>query len=82
MKKYKFEQFNTILTDPTITINEATIGLNRPNGTASVEITLETKDSKLYGVLLTDMPLYALSLDDNDINVLVANKLKEYEVEA
>ncbi|MCH2225996.1 MAG: hypothetical protein MK066_14605 [Crocinitomicaceae bacterium] len=78
--KYLFEQFNTELIDPQIIIDRGTVGMNLETGMVAVDITLETPNSKLYGVRLTDMPIYDPELGNNDIEVLVATKLTEYEV--
>lgn len=80
MNKYRFDQFNVELVDPIVSILRNTIGIDLTQGLVSVTITLETANAKLYGVRLEDMPLYAPSLDNNDIEVLVANKLLLYKI--
>lgn len=82
MATYKFEMFNAEITDPEITIHRETVGIDLTTKTVSVSITLKTPQSKLYGLRLTEMPLYDPSLDKNDIEVLVNNRLKDFEVQS
>ena len=56
MATYKFPQFNTEIVNPTVTVDDASIEVNAPNMSISLIVTLETSDSKLYGVELTDIP--------------------------
>ncbi len=52
MATYKFPQFNTEIVNPTVTVSDADIKVNAPDMSISLIVTLDTTDSKLYGVEL------------------------------
>lgn len=79
MAKYKFTQFNTIIVDPTITIDMSSIRDNAIDKLLTVDITLETTTSKLYGVKLVGMS-YEGNWIDTDIPNMVSTKLKDFEI--
>jgi hypothetical protein len=78
---YKFEQFNTEITDPTVTALVNTIRVQPEFNTIAVSIDLETENSKLYGVELTDIAVSNLSYEGYENLMLRVNeKLLEYVV--
>ena len=69
MATYNFPQFNTEIKDPTVTPS------------INISVTLETADTKLYGVNLTDIRLEDLSAESQqDILNSIAQNLQNYEV--
>jgi hypothetical protein len=76
--KYKFEQFNVTITDPTIAINLNTIQDKAIDKLLSVDITLIT-DTATFGVTATDMP-YSSTWDDDDVEGMVNEWLIQFEV--
>ena len=77
--KLKFEQFKTEITDPIITIDMRSIMDNTIEKLLSVSITLETANTKIYGVRITDIP-YTDTWEDADIEGLVMERLKDFEI--
>lgn len=78
---YKFEQFNTIIENPTVTADIDSIQIKPTNNTISVSIKLETENSKLYGVQLEDIQVSNLNYEGYDnLMIVVMDKLKEFEV--
>ena len=77
--KLKFEQFKTEITDPTISIDMRSIMDNTIEKLLSVSITLETANTKIYGVRITDIP-YTDTWEDADIEGLVMERLKDFEI--
>jgi len=63
MATYKFEQFNTEIINPTITVDVNAIQVHAERGTISLVVTLETSNSKVYGVELKDIPVSNLSYE-------------------
>jgi hypothetical protein len=63
MVTYKFEQFNTEIINPTITVDVNAIQVHAERGTISLVVTLETSNSKIYGVELKDIPVSNLSYE-------------------
>lgn len=79
--KYKFEQFNTEIENPTVTINPAQIKVNAVNSTITLSVTLETANAKVYGVELTDIPVSNLNYEGHE-NLMerAMEGLSKYEV--
>ena len=77
--KLKFEQLKTEITDPTISIDMRSIMDNTIEKLLSVSITLETANTKIYGVRITDIP-YTDTWEDADIEGLVMERLKDFEI--
>ena len=80
MAKYKFEQFNIEIENPTISANEDSIHLQVNNNTISVDLTMEVNGAK-FGVHLTDINVNNLNYEGYD-NLIerVLNRLKDFEV--
>lgn len=81
MATYKFPQFNTEIVNPTVTVDDASIEVNSPNMSISLIVTLETSDSKLYGVELKDIPADNLCYE-GEANLMskAMEGLQQYEV--
>lgn len=75
---YKFPQFNVEIENPTTEINLNTIGDKALSKQLSVDVLLTT-DSASFGVRAEDMP-YSDTWDDEDIPVMVAEWLTQFEV--
>ena len=81
MATYKFKQFKTEITNPTITADIDSLGVQPTNNTISISITLETTNSKLYGVELTSIAVQNLSYEGYDNLMLrVMENLIQYEI--
>ena len=76
--KYKFEQFNVTIDNPTIAINMNSIQDKAIDKLLSVDITLIT-DTATFGVTATDMP-YSTTWDDEDVEPMVNEWLIQFEV--
>lgn len=76
---YKFEQFNTEITNPTITINMENIVDNAISKMLTVEITLQTENAKMYGVSLNNIP-YVEMWEDSEIEAMVLIRLNDFIV--
>lgn len=76
---YKFEQFNTEITNPTITINMENIVDNAISKMLTVEITLQTENAKMYGVSLNNIP-YVETWEDSEIEAMVLIRLNDFIV--
>jgi len=81
MATYKFPQFNTEIVNPTVTVDDASIEVNAPDMSISLIVTLETSDSKLYGVELKDIPADNLCYE-GEANLMskAMEGLQQYEV--
>ncbi len=81
MATYKFPQFNTEIVNPTVTVSDADIKVNAPDMSISLLVTLETTDSKLYGVELIDIPADNLCYE-GEANLMskAMEGLQQYEV--
>jgi len=79
--KYKFEQFNVEIENPTITVDPTRIKVDVVNNTISLSLTLETANAKLYGVELTDIPVTNLNYEGHE-NLMerAMEGLSKYEV--
>lgn len=81
MGTYKFEQFNTEIINPTITVDVNAIQVHAERGTISLVVTLETSNSKIYGVELKDIPVSNLSYEGHENLMKRAMEgLSKYEV--
>ena len=79
--KYKFEQFNVEIENPTVTINPTRIQVDVANSTITLSVTLETANAKVYGVELTDIPVSNLNYEGHE-NLMerALQGLSKYEV--
>ena len=79
--KYKFEQFNTEIIDPTVTIDPTRIQVDAANSTITLSVTLETANAKIYGVVLTGIPVENLNYE-GEANLMerALQGLSKYEV--
>lgn len=64
--KYKFEQFNVEIENPTITIDPTQIKVDAVNNTISLSLTLETAEAKLYGVEIDNIPVSNLNYEGEE----------------
>ena len=80
MAKYKFEQFNVEIDNPTISANKDSIRLQVNKNTISVDVTLQTDGAK-FGVHLEDIKVSNLNYEGYD-NLMdrVLSRLKDFEV--
>lgn len=76
--RYKFEQFNVTIDNPTIEINMNSIQDKAIDKLLSVDIILAT-DTATFGVTATDMP-YSTTWDDEDVEPMVNEWLIQFEV--
>ena len=76
--KYKFEQFNVTIDNPTIEINMNSIQDKAIDKLLSVDITLAT-ETATFGVTATDMP-YNPTWNDEDVAPMVNKWLIQFEV--
>ncbi len=80
MAKYKFEQFNVEIENPTISANEDSIHLQVNNNTISVDLTMEVNGAK-FGVHLTDIKVTNLNYEGyENLMEKVLNRLKDFEI--
>jgi len=79
--KYKFEQFNTEIIDPTVIIDPTRIQVDAANSAITLSVTLETANAKIYGVLLEDIPVSNLNYE-GEANLMerAMQGLSKYEV--
>ena len=63
MATYKFEQFNTEIKDPSITIDADQIQVHATRNTISLLVTLETSNAIIYGVELKEIPVSNLNYE-------------------
>ena len=81
MATYKFPQFNSEIVNPTVTVNDADIKINVPDMSISLPVTLETDNSKLYGVELSDIPADNLNYEgESNLMSKAMEALEQYEV--
>ena len=76
--KYKFEQFNIEIIDPIIEVDLNTIRDMAIDKNLSVDVIFIVNSTR-FGVIAENMP-YELSWNDTDIQGMVENWLKQYEV--
>jgi hypothetical protein len=55
MATYKFPQFKAEIVDPTVTVDANSISVHALRNEISLNVTLETTNAKLYGVLLENI---------------------------
>ena len=80
MAKYKFEQFNIEIDNPTISANKDSIHLQVNKNTISVDVTLQTDGAK-FGVHLEDIKVSNLNYEGyENLMERVLSRLKDYEV--
>jgi hypothetical protein len=75
---YKFEQFNTEITNPIVTINLNTISDKAIDQLLSVDILLTTNTAS-FGVRAENMP-YIETWEDADVQSMVDDWLIQFEV--
>ena len=81
MPIYNIPQFNAEITNPTITINEDSIVIHASRNEISLSVTLETQDSKLYGLILKDIPVSNLNYEgSSNLMTRAIEGLSQYEV--
>ena len=81
MATYKFPQFQVELTDPVVTADINTIGVQPDAMQISVSIKLETANALLYGVLLEQINVLDLTYESYDNLMLrVMTRLEDFIV--
>ena len=75
---YKFNQFNVLIVNPTISVNLNTIQDKAIEKLLSVLVILKT-DTAEFGVIAEDMP-YSVTWEDADVPDMVTNWLTQYAV--
>lgn len=79
--KYKFEQFNVEIENPTITVDPTRIKVDAVNNTVSLSLTLETANAKLYGVELEGIPVSNLNYEgETNLIERALQGLEQYKV--
>jgi hypothetical protein len=76
--KYKFNQFNVEIIDPTVTVDLNTIQDKAIDKLLSVSVTLETKTAK-FGLEAQDMP-YVGTWKDSEVKSMVNEWLTQFKV--
>jgi hypothetical protein len=76
---YKFEQFKTEITNPTIKVNVDSLGVQPSKNTISVDVTLITEGAK-FGVSLEDIQVNNLNYEGEE-NLLerVKERLNDFK---
>ena len=77
--KYKFEQFNTEITDPIVIVDMTNIADNTIESMLTIGVTLTTPNAKMYGVSLDKIP-YVKTWSDSQIEGLVMERLKDFVI--
>ena len=77
--KYRFEQFNTEITDPIVIVDMTNIADNTIESTLTIGVTLTTPNAKMYGVSLDKIP-YVKTWSDSQIEDLVMERLKDFAI--
>ena len=81
MVTYKFPQFQVEITDPVVTADINTIGVQPDAMQISVSIKLETANALLYGVLLEQINVLDLTYESYDNLMLrVMTRLEDFIV--
>tara|TARA_R110000744_G_scaffold38990_1_gene88854 strand:- start:63 stop:311 length:249 start_codon:yes stop_codon:yes gene_type:complete len=81
MATYKFPQFQVEITDPVVTADINTIGVQPDAMQISVSIKLETANALLYGVLLEQINVLDLTYESYDNLMLrVMTRLEDFIV--
>ena len=79
--KYKFEQFNVEIENPTITVDPTRIKVDAVNNTISLSLTLETSNAKLYGVEVKGVPVSNLNYEgEENLMERALQGLEQYKV--
>ena len=76
--KYKFNQFNVEIIDPTVTVDLNTIHDKAIDKLLSVSVTLET-DTAMFGLEAVDMP-YVGTWEDSQVQGMVNKWLMQFEI--
>jgi len=76
--KYKFEQFNVEIDNPTVAVDLNTIQDKAIDKLLSVNITLET-ETATFGITAEDMP-YVDTWEDSEVQGMVNDWLIQFEV--
>ena len=76
---YRFEQFNTEITDPIVIVDMTNIADNTIESTLTIGVTLQTPNAKMYGVSLDKIP-YVTTWSDSQIEGLVMERLKDFAI--
>tara|TARA_R110001592_G_scaffold243219_1_gene504151 strand:+ start:2065 stop:2307 length:243 start_codon:yes stop_codon:yes gene_type:complete len=78
---YKFEQFQVEITDPVVTADINTVGIQPDAMQISVSIKLETPNALLYGVLLDEINVDNLSYESyENLMLRVITRLEDFLV--
>lgn len=81
MAKYKFEQFNVEIENPTITIDPTQIKVDAVSNTISLSLILETAEAKVYGVEVLDIPVDNLNYEgEENLMERALQGLEKYKV--
>ncbi len=81
MATYKFPEFQVEITDPVVTADVNTIGIQPDAMQISVSIKLETTNTLLYGVLLDEINVVNLTYEDYaNLMVRVMSRLEDFIV--
>ena len=81
MATYKFPQFNIEITDPVVTADINTIGVQPDAMQISVSIQLATANALLYGVLLDKINVVNLSYESyENLMLRVMTRLEDFIV--
>ena len=81
MATYKFPEFQVEITDPVVTADINTIGVQPDAMQISVSIKLETTNTLLYGVLLEQINVVNLTYEDYaNLMVRVMSRLEDFIV--
>tara|TARA_R110000868_G_C10441547_1_gene725378 strand:+ start:273 stop:521 length:249 start_codon:yes stop_codon:yes gene_type:complete len=81
MATYKFPEFQVEITDPVVTADINTIGVQPDAMQISVSIKLETTNTLLYGVLLDEINVVNLTYEDYaNLMVRVMSRLEDFIV--
>ena len=81
MAKYKFEQFNVEIENPTITIDPTQIKVDAVNNTISLSLILETAEAKLYGVEISEILVENLNYEgESNLMERALQGLEKYRV--
>jgi hypothetical protein len=78
---YKFPQFKVEITDPVVTADINTIGIQPDAMQISVSITLETANALLYGVLLDEINVDNLNYESyENLMLRVMSRLDDFAI--
>ncbi len=76
---YRFEQFKTEITDPTVIVDMTNIADNTVSSMLTIGITLTTPNTKMYGISLDKIP-YIKTWENSQIQGLVMERLKDFAI--